>query len=121
MPRFNNDGTANIIVAEVDTYNPDSPTDGNKLGNRRLYVALVNSDRSLFSDTGTSDLSFTYDPVSGKFIISTTLTGQALIDRIKHVAVDNYNHSLAGDPKQLTVSLIGIESSGQVIVYPADN
>lgn len=121
VARFSDNGVEQIVIQEISSYNPSSPTDGNKLGNRRLYVALVNSDRSLFSDTGTSDLSFTYDSVSGKFIISTTLTGQALIDRIKHVAVDNYNHSLAGDPKQLTISLIGIESSGQVIVYPADN
>lgn len=121
VPRFDNNGVEQIVVQEISSYNPSSPTDGNKLGNRRCYIALVNSDRSLFSDSGMSDLSFTYDPVSGKFIISTTLQGQALIDAIRHVAVDNYNHSLAGDPKQLTVSLLGIESSGQVIVYPVNN
>ncbi len=121
VPRFNENGAEQIVIQEISTYNPNSPTDGNKLGNRRCYIALVNSDRSMFSDTGMSDLSFTYDSASGKFIISTSLTGQALIDAITHVAVDNYNHSLAGDPKQLTVSLLGIESSGQVIVYPANN
>ncbi len=120
-PRFDINGTENIIVQEISTYNPNSPTDGNKLGNRRCYIALVNSDRSTFSDELPSNLSFTYDPSSGKFIISSTLTGQDLIDAIKHIAVDNYNHSLAGDPKQLTVSLLGIESSGMVIVYPADS
>lgn len=121
IPRFNNDGTEQIIIQDITAYNPSSPTDGNKLGNRRLYVALVNSDRTLFSDAGTSDLSFTYDPGSGNFIISTTLQGQALIDAIKHVAVDNYNHPYTGDPKQLTISLLGIESDGQVIVYPPNN
>ena len=119
-PRFALDGTANIIVTDITSYNPESATDGNKLGNRRLYVALVNSDRSLFGDSVASNLSFTYDPVSGKFIISTTLTGQNLTDVMTHIAVDNYKPTLAnGDQKDLTVVLLGIESNGTVIVYPA--
>ena len=117
--RFADNGTENILVQDITTYNPSSQTDGNKLGNRRCYIALVNSDRSIFSGSIPSDLSFEYDPVSGKFIISSTLQGQDLIDAITRIAVDNYNHPYAGDPKQLTVSLLGIESSGQVIVYPA--
>ena len=47
------------------------------------------------------------------------MTAQQISEVIKHIAVDNYNHSLAGDPKQLTVNLLGIESNGMVIVYPA--
>ena len=120
VPRFDNNGNANIIMQEITTYNPNSQTDGNKLGNRRCYVALVNSDRSVFGNTLPSDISFRYDSTSEKFIISSTLTGQDLIDAMRHVAVDNYNHSLAGDPKQLIVSLFGVESSGEVIVYPAN-
>ena len=119
--RFANDGTENIVIQEITTYNPSSPTDGNKLGNRRCYVALVNSDRSIFSSSIPSDLSFEYDSASGKFIISTTLQGQDLIDAITRLAVDNYNHPFAGDPKQLTISLLGVESSDQVIVYPQGN
>ena len=122
IPRFGTDGTANIVVADISTYNPSSPTDGNKLGNRRLYVALVNSDRSIFGDSIPSNLSFTYDPVSGKFIITSTLTGQNLASVITHVAVDNYKPTLTnGDQKDLTVVLLGIESNNQVIVYPAGN
>ena len=119
VPRFNEDGQAQIIVSDITSYNPNSPTDGNKLGNRRCYVALVNSDRSTFGATIPSNLSFTYDSSSGKFIISSTMTAQQISEVIKHIAVDNYNHSLAGDPKQLTVNLLGIESNGMVIVYPA--
>ena len=119
VPRFNNDGTANIIIADVNSYNPNSQTDGNKLDNRRLYVALVNSDRSEFGSSIPSNLSFTYDPNSGQFRITSTLTGQDLTDAIIHVAVDNYKPSLTnGDQKDLTVVLLGIESNGQVIVYP---
>ena len=121
VPRFDTNGNANIVCVDVQTYNPSSPTDGNKLGNRRCYLALVNSDRSLFGATIPSNLSFTYNSSSGKFIISSTLTGQDLIDAMKHIAVDNYNHPLAGEPKQLTVNLLGIESSSAVIVYPAGN
>ena len=122
VPRFNNDGTANIIIADVDTYNPDSPTDGNKLANRRLYLALVNSDRSLFGDSVQSDLSFTYDAEHEIFIISTTLNNaQQIASIFKHVAVDNYNHSLLGNPKHLTVNLLGNVSDGSVIVYPVGN
>ena len=121
VPRFNENGVEQIVIQEITSYNPSSPTDGNKLGNRRCYIALVNSDRSMFSDALASNLSFTYNSSNGKFIISSTLTGQDLIDAFEHVAVDNYNHSLAGDPKQLTVSLFGVESNGQVIAYPVNN
>lgn len=118
VPRFNEDGTANIVIADISVYNPTSPTDGNKLGNRRLYVALVNSDRSLFN-AKTSDLSFTYDPISGKFIIDSSLTGSDLIEAMQHVAVDNYKPTLTnGDQKELTIYLLGIESNGDVIAYP---
>ena len=118
MPRFATDGTENILIQDITTYDPSSQADGNKLGNRRCYIALVNSDRSIFSSSLASDLSFEYDPVSGKFIISSTLQGQDLINAFTRIAVDNYNHPYAGNPKQLTVSLLGNESSGQVIVYP---
>ena len=37
-------------------------------------------------------------------------------------AVDNYKPNLTnGDQKELTIYLLGIESNGQVIVYPAGN
>ena len=118
-PRFADDGTENIVIADISSYNPSSPTEGNRLGNRRLYVALVNSDRSRFGSSITSDLSFTYDPVSGKFKITSTLTGQDLTDAILHVAVDNYKPAIpGGDTKNLTILLINVESNGQVIVFP---
>ena len=114
IPRFANDGTENISIVDITTYNPTSPTEGNRLGNRRCYVVLVNSDRTLFTDSSNSNLSFEYNQSTGKFVISSTTSSA-----IEHIAVDNYNHSYAGDPKQLTVVLIGIESNQQVIVYPA--
>ena len=87
-----------------------------------LYVALVNSDRSMFGDSVPSNLSFTYDQATGKFMITSTLTGQNLIDVMTRVAVDNYKPNLTnGDQKELTINLLGIESNGQVIVYPAGN
>ena len=127
VPRFDINGTENInVVGEVTTYNPND----NHLANHRCYVALVNSDRSLFGSTIPIKISFIYDSSSGKFIISAytydsanerfvALTGQDLIDAIQHIAVDNYNHSLDGAEKQLTVSLFGNESNRQVIVFPA--
>ncbi len=122
VPRFALDGTENIIISDITAYNPSSPTEGNRLGNRRLYVALVNSDRSMFGDSIPSNLSFTFDPGSGKFNITSTLTGQDLIDAMTRVAVDNYKPNLTnGDQKELTIYLLGIESNGQVIVYPAGN
>lgn len=122
IPRFALDGTENIVISDITAYNPSSPTEGNRLGNRRLYVALVNSDRSMFGDSIPSNLSFTFDPGSGKFNITSTLTGQDLIDAITRVAVDNYKPNLTnGDQKELTIYLLGIESNGQVIVYPAGN
>lgn len=117
VPRFNNDGTANIIIADITAYNPNG-AEANKLGNRRCYVALANSDRSLFSDN-TCNLSFAYDPVSGKFIVSSTT-----LSAITHVSLDNYCPTLTnGDQKELTVVLLGIESSAtdKPIVYPPDN
>lgn len=118
-PRFDEDGTENIIIETVTTYDPDSPTDGNKLANRRCYIDLVNSDRSLFGDSDASDLSFTFDSSSGKFLITTTLAGQTLLNNIIHVAVNNYKPTLSdGSSKDLTVVLLGIESNEEVIVYP---
>ena len=122
VPRFSDEGSENIVIADITSYNPSDPLNGNKLGNRRLYVALVNSDRSTFGSTIPSDLSFTYDPGSGKFRITSTLTGQDLTDAILHVAVDNYKPAIpGGDSKNLTIVLINVESNGQVIVYPAGN
>ena len=122
VPRFSDEGSENIVIADITSYNPSDPLNGNKLGNRRLYVALVNSDRSTFGSTIPSDLSFTYDPGSGKFRITSTLTGQDLTDAILHVAVDNYKPAITGgDSKNLTIVLINVESNGQVIVYPAGN
>ena len=117
VPRFNTDGTANIIIADITAYNPNG-AEANKLGNRRCYVALANSDRSLFTDN-TCNLSFRYDPLTGKFIVSSTT-----LSAITHVALDNYCPSLTnGDQKELTVILLGIESSSteKPIVYPPDN
>ena len=122
IPRFSDAGVENIVISDISSYNPSNPTDANKLGNRRLYVALVNSDRSEFGDSIASNLSFTYDPSTGKFKITSTLTGQQLASVITHVAVDNYQPSLPNSvQKHLTVVLIDIESDGQVIVYPLGN
>ena len=111
-------GDENIEIGTISTYNPSSLTDGNKIGNRRCYVALVNSDRSLFGSTAPSDLSFKYDPVSGKFYISTTLQNQTLLDNILYVAVDNYKPQLTnGNSKVLVINLLGVESSDEVITY----
>ena len=74
----------------------------------------------MFGDSIPSNLSFTFDQSTGKFLIASTLTGQDLIDVMTRVAVDNYKPNLTnGDQKELTINLLGIESNGQVIVYPA--
>ena len=114
MPRFNQSGTENIIIEDVTTYDPSD----NKLGNQRCYIALVDSDRSLFANTQ-SDLSFVYNTSNGKFVISSSLSGSALSEAILHLAVDNYKPQLVnGNNKQLTVVLFNRESSGDVFVYP---
>ena len=126
MPRFDVNGNENIIIETTATYNPLD----NKLANRRLYVALVNSDRSIIDDSVPVKIMFEYDSNTGKFIISAytydsvnetfvPLTGQNLANAVQHFAVDNYNHSLGNGPdKELTVSLFGSESDGTVLVYP---
>ena len=112
--RFDQNGIENITIEDTTAYDP---TD-NKLANQRCYVALVDSDRSLFS-SAQSDLSFTYNSSTGKFVISSTLTGTALSDAILRVAVDNYKPQLTnGSNKQLTIVLFNRESSGDVFVYP---
>lgn len=128
--RFDENGQPQIMIAfdendeliDISSYNPNSQTEGNYLGNHRLYVALVNSDRSLFGDTIASDLSFIYPTTgtnAGKFVISSTLTGQSLTQGILHVAVDNYKPSITGGTnKTLTIVLLGRESSGEVFAYP---
>ena len=119
-PRFNDDGTENIVVANISSYNPSSPTDGNKLGNRRCYVALVNSYRSEFGSSIPSNLSFGYNPSSGKFEVTSTLTGESLSRVITRISLDNYKPNIeGGNNKNLTVVLLGIESNGEVIAYPA--
>ena len=122
VPRFDIDGTPLITIDDtLDSYNPNDPVTGDNLINRRLYVALVNSRRSTFEDDYCY-LSFTYDPSSGKFIISSVKDAVDTKSAITFIAVDNYNHSFAGSPpKQLVVSLLNNESSGPVIVYPTDN
>ena len=131
-PRFNTNGEAQIVITfteqgdliDISEYNPSSQN--NYLGNHRLYVALANSDRSYFGDSISSNLSFSY-PTSGdnagKFVVSSTLTGQDLADIMLHVAVDNYKPTITGGTnKQLTVILFGRSSTGSVIAYPfADN
>lgn len=110
-PRFDlTDSNNDIIIENTNTYNPSDL----RLDNQRCYVALVNSDRSLFDDSTNSNISFTYNQSTGVFeITSTTLSAMS------HVAVNNYPHSLAGDPKYLVVSLFGQTSSGTVLVYPS--
>ena len=120
VPRFDMNGNESIIVETIAAYDPNSQSDGNKLGNRRCYIALVNSDRSKFGSAAPSDLSFTYDPSSEKFLITSTLENQTLLDNIIYIAVDNYKPQLTnGSSKSLTVNLLGIESNGEIIVYPA--
>ena len=110
-PRFDPENSDNDIIVEyTDTYNSNDM----RLANQRCYVALVNSDRSLFADSN-SEISFTYNQTSNTFeITSTTLSAMT------HVAVNNYPHSLPyGDEKELIISLFGNTSSGLVVVYPS--
>ena len=110
-PRFDIENpNKDIIIENVTTYNPND----RRLANQRCYVALVNSDRSLFDDSANSNISFTYNQNTGVFeITSTTMSAMT------HVAVNNYPHTLAGDDKYLVVSLFGQTSSGTVLVYPS--
>ena len=104
--RYNVDGTENISLTTTDTYNPN----GSELANKRLYVALINSDRSTFA-AKESDITFIYNGT--KFIISSST-----LDAMSHVAVNNYDHTLdSGPSKVLIVSLFGNESSNAVIAY----
>ena len=107
--RFASDGSANIDVNSTAPTTYDSSDD--RLLNQRLYVAMVNSDRSTFDDID-SDIYFTYDSSLGKFLVtSNTIAGMT------HVAFNNYNHSLQGDKKVLTISLFGTESTENTIAY----
>ena len=125
VARFATNGTPQITIDNTITdYDPDDPDTGDNLLNRRLYVALVNSRRSTFKNEYCY-ISFIYDTDSGKFIISSVKENQDTKNAITFIAVDNYNHSLGSPPgtptKELTISLIGNQSSGQVIVYPTDS
>ena len=122
VPRFDTNGNALITIDNtIESYDPSDPVTGDNLINRRLYVALVNSRRSTFTDNFCY-ISFIYDPVSGKFYIASIKDNVDTKNAITFIAVDNYNHSFEeSPPKQLTVSLLGNESSGQVIVYPTNN
>jgi len=123
-PRFALNGTENIIVEDITVYNPNDldPEKRKYLGNRRLYVALVNSDRSQFGSTIASNLSFTYDSNTGKFLVTSTLTDQQVASVITHLALNNYQPSISEDDvnKNLTVVLLGIQSNEAVVVYPAE-
>ncbi|MCR5078320.1 MAG: hypothetical protein K6B65_00115 [Bacilli bacterium] len=109
-PRFDPDTKAELVTLDgVSTYNPA----GNELLNKRLYVTFLDSDRSSFaSSPAPSQLTFLYDPESAKFLISSSQPSA-----MTHIAVSNYDHSLAGDSKSLTVSLMGNESSGSTLFY----
>lgn len=122
VPRFDTNGNALITIDNtIESYDPSDPVTGDNLINRRLYVALVNSRRSTFTDDFCY-ISFIYDPVSGKFYIASIKDNVDTKNAITFIAVDNYNHSFEeSPPKQLTVSLLGNESSGHVIVYPTNN
>ena len=123
-PRFALNGTENIIIEDITVYNPNDPDPEKRkyLGNRRLYVALVNSDRSQFGSTIASNLSFTYDTETGEFLVTSTLTEQQVASVITHLALNNYQPSVSESDvkKNLTVVLLGIESDEEVIVYPIE-
>ncbi len=108
--RFSQSGNPNIDVSSKPTRY--DPTDSN-IYNQRLYVAMVNSDRSTFAAKD-SDIYFTYNPGDGKFYVTTTKD----MSGMSHVALNNYNHSLAeGDNKTLVISLFGKESIENTIAY----
>lgn len=120
--RFANNGDELISLDNsVTDYDPDDAETGNNIINRRCYVALVNSRRSTFK-SDVCYISFTYDEDTNTFYISSMLDDTDTKNAITFIAVDNYNHTWGSPPgtpaKQLTVSLLGNETTGTTIVYP---
>lgn len=107
LNRFASDGNEIIDLDSVVSYDPLDMS----LANQRCYVCLVNSDRSIFG-SGQGDLIFQYDSANGKFIIDSNH-----LNMMSHVAVNNYNHNLSGDTKELLISLFGNESYENVVSY----
>ena len=125
QPRFADNGTENIKLTATTTYG--DPGEEDCLVNQRLYVSLVNSDRSLFSGDYESYLIFEYLPdatfeddgvqKTGYFAVRTTLDSQTIRHAILHVAVNNYNHSCtSGSAKVLYVKLFDRDPNNATIL-----
>ena len=102
--------TTNIEIGDVTVYDPSSKL----LDNQRCYVALTNSDRSLFYAME-GDLSFAYE--DNKFKISTTT-----LSAIEYISVTTYgsSHGIEGLPNT-TVKLFNLDdySGNDALVYRA--
>ena len=125
QPRFAANGTPNITLDSISKYmDQEHPEEFDRLDNQRLYLALYNSERSLFSGDYESNLIFEYKPnaqfvvdevtKTGYFEISSSLSSQDLLRAILRVSVNNYNHSLEDkltNPKVLYIKLFDRDPS----------
>lgn len=132
VSRFDANNVPQIIPNEEGTVITSYDPSGSNIVDRRLYVALVNSQRSTFLKTMPCCVSFKYDTQTGRFVISSILEDEHGVQTdtkaaIKYIAVDNYEHSY-GSPsprKNLTVYLIdqasnNVTNATNVVVYPHD-
>ena len=108
VPRFDKETKIENITVNsgVTTYTGTSKA----LEDQRLYVSLTNSKPSSFSGEHKATVTFSYTSNSNTFVIATDNLSAMLL-----VAVSNYNHSLQGPPKSLTVSLFGSTTTGESI------
>ena len=100
----------NYTMDDAPEFDPDDPY----IECKRLYVQLLNSDRSLFSDSA-CNLRFYFDTSDNKFKITTTALGA-----MEHVAVSNYatNHSLTNIYNTTVVLFNGDGVTTTPIIYP---
>lgn len=102
--------TNNIIMDDAPRFDPST----NYIECKRLYVLLMNSDRSSFTDTA-CNIRFYFDPLDNKFKITTDS-----IEAMERIVVSNYatNHSLTDIYNTNVVLFSGDGVTTSPIVYP---
>ena len=106
--------TQNITLDKLDLKHDSYNASGVEVENQRCYVALSNSDRSLFDDAYSS-LRFEYDSVNNKFVISSST-----LSSITYLSVSNYalQHGLTGLTNIPVKVLNKNDSTDEKITYP---
>ncbi len=100
--------TTNITTGEVTAYDPSDP----RIENQRVYISLVNTERSLF-DSVASNISFVYE--DNKFKITSTTTSAIL-----HLAISNYGstHPITGISNTPLSLFGGEDTTASRVTYP---